>query len=295
MNIKDQTVQIKGAGHPDMVAHYLSFVALQEIEAFNEDIYVNVDSSTIKAGRTPELSLGGYMCFDFNKYEIDYRYKLEKRVSESIYSVFKDLFPYGKVDVKFNFALYPDNRKKLVEQDLHDCTGSVTAFYPCSELEMEAMAISDFIHNLDYAGLDYKIILSDDKLVVSQCFFQENKDFVERLEKDIKVSYGYDKDIIINPDQEYTGVLYHNFGSKVFDTSSGNAVKYNGTEGFYSPERPRNDIYISGKNSRSSARLMYKTAYQKAKSKSEESGNPVNVTASWIIGSPREKYNLKIH
>lgn len=241
--IENQTIEIKGAHHPDSLADKFAEVAVDAIQEFNSDLYANVDKSYLKAGKFPAFVVQGYLSFDFRKYDKAYRYELFNAVKAEVVKEFKNTFPEPVIDIEFNLNFEPSVKDNLLENNSFTDSAYVTGIVGFTEFENDMSLLASYVDDLPYVKNDYKLLLlSGEELIVNQTFNDPDEDVYEQYVTDVSYYVSTlesmnDVEVEVNPDKDISGVYHSRFGSSLFYNSSGVVGRGNQWYGFVSPER----------------------------------------------------------
>lgn len=312
--MENYVMEIKGSGHPDVLADRYADILVEKIQEFDPNIHVNADNSVLKSGNFPQFTFGGNISYDFENNPYDHLTKAMHSAKKAIIGEFKNKFDNAVIKFNLDFAINRNNLEYSTTKKLMGDTSYITAFFPLNAWETVVTKLAQILNKESekentIVGSDFKLLLKvvDGKstLYISQCFkkdvdllktfdsqqeLDEHKTTIREQYYDLIAPYTHGIDeVVVNPDEEGFGFFWNKFGSSVFNNDCGSVGRANGFYGFTSPHRPTNNEAGHGKANYHPASRLYNVAHGKAMEKYNKTGEPVQVTAVSVIGRPESE------
>lgn len=305
-NIENQYVIKHSKGSSSEMSNKIAEVANNVVQEEYPNIYSNL-YSYIQSGKFPVVWIGGNLSFDFRKYKIEDRKKLNKKIKHAIVKEFKDVYPDLFIDLKFNISFEPSKFDFFVQNEKFTSCSSVSAFYPFSEREQLTDSIHDYINNhiisKGICGNDFKIIIDKSDIHINQIFFRDSeedyntyKNLIENFLETLILEYHKDHNIIINNERYILNNIRNNqFGSMIFHNNSSISGSGNDYYGFISPERPANNDKNRGLCRYHPNMVLFEKAKRRAMEEYEKTENPTVVTLTGFMGDDINSFQENIN
>lgn len=244
-------IEYKSNGHPDTLCDILSDVAIESFEEFcrteGVHMYASFDNSYLKGGKFPHFKVGGYMSFDFKKFDKEFRYEMFRWIKTDVIEAFKKIFPIPSLQVDFDLNLEPSNLSQIAEQKRYTASSTLYQPFEFNPIERELVSFVEYLNQLEYVGSERKIQILPDEIVINQTFLESDQKVFHQFIEDTKIFLGSSpliskRIVVLNPETytkaTFNGTYWCRFGSSVFHNGSGSVGRSNRHYGFTNYNRP---------------------------------------------------------